>query len=71
MENSVKIQYGKLGFFLVINGKAIKRTWKGEIIATKVDPLCANNWNATEWQSLKHLRLFWNDYRLIILDKAK
>jgi hypothetical protein len=71
MKNSVEIQHGKLGFFLVINGHAIKRDFEGDITATKVDHLCANNWNATEWQSFKHLKSFWNDYRLIILDKAK
>jgi hypothetical protein len=71
MKNSVEIQHGKLGFFLLVNGYAIKRDFECNIIATKVDHLCANNWNATEWQSIKHLRSFWNDYRLIILNSAK
>jgi hypothetical protein len=70
MKNSVEIKHGKLGFFLVVNGFAIKRDFEGDIIATKVY-YSACNWNATEWQSIKHLRSFWNDYRLIILDKAK
>lgn len=71
MENSIEIQNGKLGFFLVVNGFAIKRNFMGEIYATYLNDYNANNWIATEWDSIKSLRGFWNDYKYIILDKAK
>jgi hypothetical protein len=70
MTNSIEIQKGKLGFFLVVNGCAIKRNFTGEIIATKTN-YEANNWIASEWDSIKSLRGFWNDYKYIVIDKTK
>lgn len=70
MKSTIKIQFGKFGYFLVVNGNAIKREFTGDITATKIN-YNANNWIATEWQSVSHLKAFWNDYREIILSKAK
>ncbi len=72
MKNSVKISTGALGYFLEIEGHAIKIDSNGinGIKATKLvyNP---NNWNATEFVSIGALRSFWNDYRLIILNEIK
>ena len=70
MKNSIEIQEGKLGFFLVVNGFAIKKNFSGEIIVTQTN-YKVNNWIATEWDSIKSLKAFWNDYKYIILDKTK
>jgi len=69
MKNSITISTGALGYFLEIEGHAIKIDANG-IKATKLvyNP---NNWNATEFASLGALRSFWNAYRLIILNELK
>jgi hypothetical protein len=69
MRNSIKISTGALGYFLEIEGHAIKIDSNG-IKATKL-VYNANNWNATEFASLGALRSFWNSYRLIILNELK
>jgi hypothetical protein len=68
MKNAVKISTGALGYFLEINGCAIKIDSNG-INGIKVTKLIysPNNWNATEFASIGALRSFWNDYRTIIL----
>jgi hypothetical protein len=69
MKNAVKISTGALGYFLEIEGHAIKIDSNG-IKATKL-VYNANNWNATEFASLGALRSFWNSYRIIILNELK
>lgn len=66
MKNTIKIHEGKLGFFLVVNGFAIKRNFVGEIKASYLNGCKANNWVATEWDSIKSMRSFWNEYKYII-----
>jgi hypothetical protein len=72
MTNSIKISTGRLGYFLEINGHAIKLDSNGinGIKATKLE-YNPNNWNATEFASIAALRSFWNAYRLIILNETK
>ena len=71
MKNSIEIQKGKLGFFLVINGYAIKRNFVGDICATHLGIHDANNWIATEWDSIKSLRKFWNGHQSMLLNKTQ
>ena len=70
MTNSIQIHKGKLGFLLKVNGYAIKRNFIGEIIVTKTN-YPPNNWIASEWDSIKSLKGFWNDYQYIILSKTE
>ena len=69
MRNSIEITKGCLGYFLTVNGFHIKRGFDGKIIARHSE-YPANNWIASEWDSIASLRKFWNDYRLIILHKT-
>jgi hypothetical protein len=69
MKNQIEISTGAHGFFLSINGKAIKQNPNGLIEATET--LKANAWIATEFSSLQSLRNFWANYRLLILHITK
>jgi len=69
MENQIEISTGANGFFLSINGKAIKQNPNGSIESTQT--LKANNWIATEFASIKSLRSFWANYRVLILHITK
>lgn len=70
MSNSIEIHTGKFGFFLKVNGFAIKRDFTNQIHASKTQ-YPPTSWNASEWDSISSLRKFWNDYRLIILSKSQ
>lgn len=65
MKNQIQISNGKNGFFLLINGKAIKQNLNGLIEANET--LKPNPWVATEFATLKSLRLFWANYRILII----
>lgn len=73
ISHSIKIHYGKYGYFLKVNGKAIKRdanSFSG-VIATCCD-YKPNNWIATEWASLDALKDFWHkNMRLILFEVSK
>lgn len=68
MKNYIKISIGNYGFFLSINGKAIKQNSNGLIEATET--LKPNNWIATEFASLQSLRTFWTNYKALIMNIA-
>jgi hypothetical protein len=70
---SIKIQYGKLGYFLVINNKAIKidKTAFCGFTTTELPFGRANNWIATEFASIKALRDYWTIYRELLITKTK
>ncbi len=68
MKQSVKIQTGSYGYFLKVNGKAIKldaNSFSG-VRATECEAK-PNNWIATEWASIEALRDFWHRYMTLIL----
>lgn len=68
MKNYIEISIGNHGFFLSLNGKAIKQNCNGLIEATET--LKPNNWIATEFASLQSLRAFWTNYKDLIIHIA-
>lgn len=70
MKNSVHIERGKFGYFLIVDGYAIKRNWDGSITATKAK-FGATPTIASEWASISILKSFWNQYKSIILTLTK
>lgn len=63
----VKIKLGMNGYFLKVDGFCIKRDYNSysNIKVTKLEGK-VNNWYATEFQSIKELREFWNHYKILI-----
>lgn len=70
---SIQIQHGKLGYFLVVNNKAIKKDTTAfcGFTTTELQFGHANNWIATEFVSIKALRDYWNIYRELLTNQTK
>jgi hypothetical protein len=63
----VKIQFGKYGYFLLVDGYCIKRN-PISVHGIKITKIVGNakNWYATEFASIKELREFWNHNKIVI-----
>ena len=68
---NIEITHGQHGFFLMVNGKAIKKDINASngVMATQTPE--ANNWIATEFASIKALREFWHKYMTLIIHVVK
>jgi hypothetical protein len=68
---SIKITTGNHGYFLNVDGMAIKKDNQSFYGITSTRTPKANNWIATEFSNLKVLREFWTKYRILILESVK
>jgi hypothetical protein len=67
-KGSIKIVHGKQGYHLQVNGFFIRKSVDVMAVITEFN---SPPHGATEWVSVKAIREFWKDYRILAIDATR